>query len=172
MLKISTSSSASLILTASHVVFRLSNVGALESTYASQMVKGDRLVRLEKDGGLESDEVVEIQTVLEDGGFWAPLTREGSLLVNGFLVSSFASFPHHLSQQAFAVVKAFPKLLLDDELSQHEDGERQVVTVMKKMGELYGLRGWIQPPTEMEKSLSVKVSVLRQSLSAAHHSEL
>ena len=96
------------------------------------MVKGDRLVRLEKDGGLEPDKVVEIQTVLEDGGFWAPLTREVSLLVNGFLVSSFASFPHHFSQQVFTVVKAFPKLLLDNELSQHDDGERQVVTMMGK----------------------------------------
>ena len=74
-------------------------IGAFESVYASQLVKGDRLVRFKRDDGTpESDEVVEIQTVLEEGGYWAPLTREGTLLVNGFLVSAFASFPHHLSQ--------------------------------------------------------------------------
>ena len=34
----------------------------------------------------------------------------------------------------------FPRLLLDDEASQHEDGVREVVKMMKKAGESLGLR--------------------------------
>ena len=34
----------------------------------------------------------------------------------------------------------FPRLLLDDEASQHEDGVREVVKMMKKAGETLGLR--------------------------------
>ena len=172
MLKISTSTNSSLTLTASHIVFRLSGKGDLESVYANQLVEGDRLVRLKsRDGVEEFDEVVEIQVVWEEGGYWAPLTREGSLLVNRFLVSSFASFPHHLSQRVSAFLETF--IVLDDETSQHEDGERQVVTVSKKIGEMLGLRGWIQPKisevnreVKTRPSLAVKIAddeILRMS---------
>ena len=34
----------------------------------------------------------------------------------------------------------FPQLLLDDEASQHKDGVREVVKMMKKVGETLGLR--------------------------------
>merc|ERR1712025_290604 len=159
MLKISTSTYSSLTLTPSHVVFRLSGKGDLESVYANQLVEGDRLVRLKsRHGGVEFDEVVEIQVVWEEGGYWAPLTREGSLLVNQFLVSSFASFPHHLSQRVSAFLGTF--VVLDDEASQHEDGERQVVSVSKKIGEMLGLRGWIQPTaSEVNRDVNTRQSL-------------
>merc|ERR1712025_538798 len=159
MLKISTSTNSSLTLTASHIVFRLSSKHDLESVFANQLVKGDRLVRLKsRDGVLEFDEVVEIQVVWEEGGYWAPLTREGSLVANQFLVSSFASFPHHICQQVSSFLRMF--LLLDDEASQHEDGERPVVTASIKILEMFGLRGWI-PPTgsEMNKEVNTGLAV-------------
>ena len=43
-------------------------------------------------------------------------------------------------QVGFAPVKMFPRLLLDDEASQQEDGIREVVKLMKKAGETLGLR--------------------------------
>ena len=162
MLKISTSTNSSLTLTASHNVFRLSGKGELESVYANQLVEGDKLVRLKsRDSAVEFDEVVEIQVVWEEGGYWAPLTREGSLLVNGFLASSFASFPHHLCQQVSAFLRIFT--VLDDEASQYEDGERRVVTASIKLLEMFGLRGWISPAAsemnkEVKRSLGVKVA--------------
>merc|ERR1712179_494384 len=161
MLKISTSTNSSLTLTASHIVFRLSSKRDLESVYANQLVKGDRLVRLKsREGALEFDDVVEIQVVWEEGGSWAPLTKEGSLVANRFLVSSFASFPHHICQQVSAFLRIF--LVLDDETSQHEDGHRPVVTASIKILEMFGLRGWIPPAAEMDKevktSLAVKVA--------------
>jgi len=159
MLKISTSTNSSLTLTASHIVFRLSDKGDHESVYANQLVEGDKLVRLKsRDSAVEFDEVVEIQVVWEEGGYWAPLTKEGSLLVNRFLVSSFASFPHHLSQRVSAFLETF--IVLDDEASQHDDGERQVVTVFKRIGEMLGLRGWIQPAaSEMKGEVNRRPSL-------------
>ena len=54
-------------------------------------------------------------------------------------------------------------LLLDDEASQHEDGQRPVVTASIKILEMFGLRGWIPlTASEMNKevnpSLAVKVA--------------
>jgi len=169
MLKISTSTNSSLTLTPSHIIFRLSGKGDHESVYAGQLVKGDRLMK-SRDGAVELDEVVEIQVVWEEGGYWAPLTKEGTLVANRFLVSSFALFPHHLCQQVSAFLRIF--LVLDDEASQHEDGERQVVTVAIKTLEMFGLRGWIpaasasetnkqvntMPSLDMSPSLDVKVA--------------
>ena len=67
-------------------------------------------------------------------------TKEGTLLVDGFLASCYASFPHRPAQIVFAPVKMFPRQLLDDESSQHVDGVRRVVKAIKTIGELAGLR--------------------------------
>ena len=98
-LKISTSNSGLITLSGSHVIFRRSNSGALESVYASQLVVGDKLVR-KKEEVLVEEEVVAVEEVF-DSGFWAPLTEEGTLLVDGFLASCYASFPHEASQVRF-----------------------------------------------------------------------
>merc|ERR1712107_197583 len=68
-------------------LFRESSTGSIESVYASQLVEGDRLVRPKMEGKHDLDEVLAIQTVSEEIGYWAPLTQDGTLLVNGLLVS-------------------------------------------------------------------------------------
>ena len=115
---------------------------ALESLYAGQLAVGDQLVQL-KDGGSEDIvQAVEVLLIKEvwDSGYWAPLTSSGTLLVDGFLASCYASFPHRPAQIVFAPVKMFPRQLLDDESSQHVDGVRGVVKAIKTIGELAGLR--------------------------------
>ena len=67
-------------------------------------------------------------------------TKEGTLLVNGFLASCYASFPHPPAQIAFAPVKMLSRQLLDDESSQDMDGVRRVVKAIKGIGEFAGLR--------------------------------
>ena len=76
----------------------------------------------------------------QDTGYWAPLTMEGTLLVDGFLASCYASFPHIPSQLVLAPVKLLPQLLLDNEESQHQDGVREVVKMLKGLGRMLGLR--------------------------------
>ena len=137
-LRISTNSS-SIVLTGSHLIFRSSVAeGAPESIYADQIEKGDKLIRW---NGLEmtKEEVVAVE-VTSERGFWTPLTREGTLLVDGLLASSYASFPHTLSDLALTPVKMFPRLLLDDEESQHKDGLREVIKNLKSFGTIMGSR--------------------------------
>ena len=137
-LNVSTNSS-SITLSASHVIFRATMSGSIESIYAGDLQKGDKLVKSKSDKLMEEEEVVNIETVRESS-YWAPLTKDGTLLVDGFLASSYASYPHQASEMLMAPVKMFPKLLLDDDNSQHKDGVRKVVKVLKAVANRMGLR--------------------------------
>ena len=92
MLKIFTSDdSKAVTLSASHVVFTSNS-----TKYAGDLVPGDTLLHW---NGVEmkEKEIAEIRTSVERG-YWSPLTREGTLLVNGFLMSCYASYPHQVRQ--------------------------------------------------------------------------
>merc|ERR1712212_1154350 len=132
-LKISTNSS-SIVLTENHLIFRLSADVGLESVFADQIEEGDKLLSLKGE-----ETVVGVEAAREKG-IWAPLTMEGTLLVDGLLASSYASFPHHASELAYAPIKKFSRLLLYDEQSQHQDGCRRVVKLLKKVGTAAGFR--------------------------------
>ena len=112
----------------------------MESVYAGQLAEGDRLLKMRaNEERLVLEEVVAVEGELESG-FWAPLTKEGTLLVDGFLASCYASFQHLPAQIAFAPVKMFSRQMLDDESSQNKDGVRRVVKTIKTLGEMVGLR--------------------------------
>ena len=83
--------------------------------------------------------VVHVEPAREKG-IWAPLTMEGTLLVDGLLASCYASFSHALSDMALAPVKMLPRMLLDDQESLMADGEREVVKLLIKMGTAIGER--------------------------------
>ena len=86
-------------LTASHVVFTKNS-----TKYAGDLVPGDTL--LHWDGGqMEELEITEIKR-RQESGFWALLTRSGTLLVNGFLMSCYASYPHKVSLNDFIRFKS------------------------------------------------------------------
>ena len=76
-------------LSASHVVFT-SNT----TKYAGDLVPGDTLLHWT---GVQMMELVisEIKPSLESG-YWAPMTRAGTLLVDGYLMSCYASYPHQV----------------------------------------------------------------------------
>jgi len=125
--------SPAVTLSASHVVFTNNS-----TMYAGDLVPGDTLLHWD---GVQMKELVitEIRTS-QESGFWAPLTRSGTLLVNGFLMSCYASYPHKLADVAMTPIKAMSKTLLDDEESQHKDGVRKAVSFMKSLGQLFGAR--------------------------------
>merc|ERR1719153_944730 len=133
-------------LTASHVVFTKDS-----TKYAGDLVAGDTL--LHWDGvQMEELEIAEIKT-RQESGFWAPLTRSGTLLVDGFLMSCYASYPHNVSDVAFAPIKAMSMTLLDNQESQHKDGERKVVSFMKSMVHLFGIRKGNEIPKNFPMNL-------------------
>ena len=88
---------------------------------------------------MTEEAVVAVEPAIENG-IWAPLTMEGTLLVDGLLASCYASFPHDLVDLALAPVKMFPRMLLDDEESVKVDGCREVVILYKKLATAMGLR--------------------------------
>jgi len=159
-LKISTNSS-SIVLTGNHLIFRLSADVGLESVFADQIEEGDKLVSWKGE-----ETVVGVEVAIEKGS-WDPLTMEGTLLVDGLLASSYASFSHHASDLLLAPVKMFPRLLLDDQQSQHEDGCRQVIKLMKKMGTAAGYRERNQEKKENSPNFSPNEQLASAAASAA-----
>ena len=137
-LKINTNNS-SIVLTRDHLIFRTSVAdGSLESVFADQIEEGNKL-RSWKGSKVTEEAVVDVEQVREKS-IWAPLTMEGTLLVDGLLASCYASFPHALSDLALAPVKMFPRMLLDDQESVKVDGCREVVNLAKKVVTAMGLR--------------------------------
>jgi len=133
MLKIFTSDdSKAVTLSASHVVFTSNS-----TKYAGDLVPGDTLLHW-TGVEMEEMEIAEIRTSLESG-YWAPMTRDGTLLVNGFLMSCYASYPHQLSDLSMLPAKLMPRVLLDDKESQHKDGVRSLVKVLKQVGKMIGV---------------------------------
>ena len=112
--------------------------GSLESVFADQIETGDKLVSW-KGSKMTEETVVTVEPAVEKGT-WAPFTMEGTLLVDGLLASCYASFPHALSELAYAPVKMFPRILLDDEESVKVDGCREVVKLTKKVLTAMGFR--------------------------------
>ena len=97
------------------------------------------MARTSGTSGLEPHNVVSIE-VTKDAGYWAPLMNEGTLLVDGFLASCYAGYPHTISDMAMASIKQLPAVFLDTEESQHEDGKRSIIEVMKQHADKAGLR--------------------------------
>ena len=128
-----------MVLTGNHLIFRTSMPdGSLESVFADQIEEGDKLIS-GKGSKMTEEAVVHVEPVTEKG-IWVPLTMEGTLLVDGLLASCYASFSHDLVDLAYAPVKMFPRMLLDDQESLKVDGLREVVRLTKKVVTAMGLR--------------------------------
>merc|ERR1712215_179541 len=132
-------------VTPNHVLFTISEAGKLKSTYAADIKSGDRLAHW-TGSGLEGTEVVAVKKWKGDG-YWSPLTKEGTLLVDGgFLASCFSSYPHMAGQLSTSLrwIPSMSTLVLDDEMSQEEDGERQVTkmakVIMNSMGQRWSVK--------------------------------
>ena len=118
---------------------------------------------------MTEEAVIAVERVREKSA-WAPLTIEGTLLVDDLLASCYASFPHAVSDLALAPVKMFPRMLLDDQESLMVDGKREVVKLMKKMGTAIGLQKRNQEEKEDPKSRRVSGEA-QPSLAAAGSSK-
>ena len=128
-----------MVLTGNHLIFRTSMPdGSLESVFADQIEEGDKLISW-KGSKMTEETVVRVEPTSEKG-IWAPLTMDGTLLVDGLLASCYASFSHDVSDLALAPVKMFPRMLLDDQESVKVDGCREVVKLTKKVVTAMGLR--------------------------------
>ena len=74
-------------------------------------------------------------------------------------------------QVALAPVKVFPEILLDDATSQHKDGVREVVKMMKKVGEMLGLRRKVEKEEINDKKILVGTVLTEGIIDVSKHSE-
>ena len=113
--------------------------GSLASVFANEIEEGDKLVSW-KGSKTTEVEVVAVEHIGETG-VWAPLTTEGTLLVDGLLASCYAYFSQTLSDLVLVPFKMFPRMLLDDQNSLMVDGMRnaELVDFVFKIGTAMGL---------------------------------
>ena len=130
-----TNLSSSVGLTASHVIFTYSRSEATVITkYARDLAVGDILIH--EDTGNKA-EITKIDTKVQDG-FYSPLTSSGTLVVDGFLVSCYASYPHQVAHAAVLPIRLFPTWFLDDSSSQ--EGVGAFLGFIKSIGNLVNIR--------------------------------
>ena len=133
--RIHTNQSSSLSLTGSHVIFTdPGKEESYETKFTRDLEVGDILVH-EASGN--KAEIIKIQNELITG-FYAPLTASGTLVVNGFLVSCYASYSHYVSHAALFPARTWPDVFLSNTMGQ--EGTPAFVTMVKRMGDLLNFR--------------------------------
>lgn len=103
-----------IILSAQHLIFRKKTSSPLFSeVFASEVKLGD-LLYISNGSASEYKAVTEI-TMVTETGIYAPLTAQGTLFVDGVLVSCYAQWPSHdtahLAMAPFRVWKRLTGLI-------------------------------------------------------------
>lgn len=81
-------------LSPQHLIFRKTNTSLpISAVFASEINVGDLLYT--SNGNISSFRAVSQITMTIETGVYAPLTRQGTLLVDGALVSCYAHWPSH-----------------------------------------------------------------------------
>lgn len=81
-------------LSSQHLIFRKKNTTSpISAVFASEINIGDLLYT--SNGNISSFQAVSQITMTTETGVYAPLTRKGTLLVDGALVSCYAHWPSH-----------------------------------------------------------------------------
>ncbi|MBN3310585.1 IHH protein, partial [Amia calva] len=106
-----------LALTAAHLLFVATNCsagmgsGEWRTIYASEAQLGQCVLVPRGQGELRSVRINSVG-VQEDLGVYAPLTRQGTVVVNGVLASCYATFDKHaVAQWAFAPLRLLYSLI-------------------------------------------------------------
>jgi hypothetical protein len=134
-----TNMSSEITLTQSHVIFiQAGNGGEQMSKYARDILLGDVLLNVETE---TKAEVVEISESISNG-YFAPLTESGTLVVDGYLASCYASYPHWIAHTAMYPARSWPAFFLGDV----QEGPGAFVTLIKSLGNLGNFRNAAFPP--------------------------
>lgn len=96
----------SITLTPTHLIYVLNeDSDAFDPVYASEIRPGDRVLIL-SDGAPVSDVVVSVDASVMETGVFAPLTKEGNLVVDGVLASCYAVVDSQsLAHNVFAPIR-------------------------------------------------------------------
>jgi hypothetical protein len=89
-----------LIISEEHLIFKGTGEGTIsKAVMANTIVVGDYLVYLHES---QTYSTVRVEGIgrKEVTGVFAPMTKSGTMIVNGFLVSCYASYPSHAKAHA------------------------------------------------------------------------
>lgn len=97
-------------LSPQHLIFRKANTSSpISAVFASEINIGDLLYTSNRN--ISSFQTVSQITMTIETGVYAPLTRQGTLLVDGVLVSCYAHWPSHdTAHQVMAPLRAVNRL--------------------------------------------------------------
>jgi len=84
-------SEQSLMISSDHLVFRFNQTKPI---FAGHLKIGDQLQILSKHGLIQAGSIIDIR-LIKSQGFYAPLTRSGKLVVDGIVVSNYATVANH-----------------------------------------------------------------------------
>jgi len=103
--KLEISGGNTILLSPQHLIFRKQNSSSsISAIFASEIEPGD----LVSNGSDSFDETVIRITMVTEKGVYAPLTLEGTMLVDGVLVSCYASwYSHDAAHLAMAPLRAW-----------------------------------------------------------------
>jgi hypothetical protein len=90
-ISIGNNSEKSLIISSDHLIFRFNEENPV---FAGHLRIGDQLQIISKYGYIQPGTVMNIKLVKAQG-FYAPLTRSGKLVVDGVVVSNYATVSNH-----------------------------------------------------------------------------
>lgn len=119
-------------LTESHVIFVNSDEGEKQSKYARGIALGDVLYHEETKTEVK---VVQISSSISVG-YFAPLTGSGTVVIDGFLTSCYASYPQWIAHSAMYPARKWPSFFLGDV----QEGPSIFVTWVKVIGNLASVR--------------------------------
>jgi hedgehog protein len=117
--KISTESGKTITMTGSHLIFVMddleqdfnSTVSNKRVLFARQVIPKQFVLSAQKDGAMSVERVADVRVEKLRGAF-APLTREGNLVVNDVLASCYANIRHQwLAHASFFPVRSYSNLI-------------------------------------------------------------
>ena len=133
-IKLETNLSSSVSLTGSHMILSRTRPGqAVIHKYAEDIKAGDLIVHGDTGSEAEVVNVSSFTTV----GYYSPLTYEGTIVVDGYLTSCYASYPHVAAHLALLPARIWPAALLGEE--EHETPP-PFIALVKALGDFLNLR--------------------------------
>jgi len=109
--RITVSGNATIMLTREHLIYT-SNISDIRPRFAGKVVLGDYVIYAYSDT-VSMREVVGVDVVYTDAGYYAPLTMSGNIVVDDVICSCYAVTSHHLAHLAMAPLRVARYLRLE-----------------------------------------------------------
>ena len=144
---IRTSSHRQIVLTTTHLIYKAENKNELMSkdislqesslVFASTVKEGDLIFEATPDGSLQPRRVLSI-TNKKIRGVYAPLTKEGTIVIDNFAASCYAFInDHHYAHLGFAPLRYLYDMLPSAFIGKQTDGIAWYPRLLQALGGIF-----------------------------------